>query len=99
MLPAVLLCSALLLAPQRPSVATRAGYKRMLIAETSELCTGTTRWWNDSKGFGFLHVDGEPDNEDGELFVHHTHIAKAKRFRSLRNGERVEFKIGMDKRG
>ena len=48
---------------------------------------GTVKWFNDAKGFGFITQEGGPD-----LFVHHTAIA-AEGFRSLSEGDRVEFEI------
>ena len=50
--------------------------------------TGTVKWFNDAKGFGFI----TPDNGSKDCFVHHTAI-KADGFRSLTEGERVEFDI------
>jgi cold shock protein len=49
------------------------------------MANGTVKWFNDEKGFGFITQDGGPD-----LFVHHTAI-NAGGFRSLTEGERVEF--------
>ena len=48
---------------------------------------GTVKWFNDSKGFGFLAVDGQKD-----VFVHQTAI-ESQGFRSLAEGETVEFQI------
>ncbi len=50
--------------------------------------TGTVKWFNDAKGFGFI----TPENGSKDCFVHHTAI-KADGFRSLSEGERVEFDI------
>ena len=50
--------------------------------------TGTVKWFNDAKGFGFI----TPENGSKDCFVHHTAI-KADGFRSLTEGERVEFDI------
>ncbi|MBZ4672005.1 cold-shock protein [Deferribacteraceae bacterium V6Fe1] len=48
---------------------------------------GTVKWFNDTKGFGFI------TQENGEdVFVHHTSIQK-EGFRTLAEGERVQFEI------
>ena len=49
---------------------------------------GTVKWFNDAKGFGFI----TPENGSKDCFVHHTAI-KSDGFRSLAEGERVEFDI------
>jgi CspA family cold shock protein len=51
------------------------------------MSTGTVKWFNDAKGFGFITQEGGPD-----LFVHHTAIV-AEGFRTLAEGERVEFEV------
>ena len=48
--------------------------------------TGTVKWFNDAKGFGFI----TPENGEKDCFVHHTAI-QAQGFKSLAEGERVEF--------
>ena len=49
---------------------------------------GTVKWFNDSKGFGFISLD------DGskDVFVHHTAITMDG-FRTLAEGQRVEFDV------
>jgi CspA family cold shock protein len=56
--------------------------------------TGTVKWFNDSKGFGFIsREDGEKD-----CFVHHNAI-QGSGFKSLREGERVEFDVVQGQKG
>ena len=53
----------------------------------SERVTGTVKWFNDQKGFGFLSQEGGAD-----VFVHHSAI-QSEGFRSLAEGDRVEFSV------
>ncbi len=56
--------------------------------------TGTVKWFNDKKGFGFIsREDGEKD-----CFVHHTAI-QGTGFKSLREGEHVEFDVVQGQKG
>ncbi|MEE2790328.1 MAG: cold-shock protein [Acidobacteriota bacterium] len=56
--------------------------------------TGTVKWFNDSKGFGFLtRDDGEKD-----VFVHHSAI-QGTGFKSLTEGQRVEFDVVQGQKG
>ena len=48
--------------------------------------TGTVKWFNDEKGFGFI----TPDDPGKDLFVHHSAI-QADGFRSLAEGAKVQF--------
>ena len=48
---------------------------------------GTVKWFNDSKGFGFIEQD-----EGKDVFVHHTAI-QAEGFKTLNEGARVRFEI------
>lgn len=54
---------------------------------------GTVKWFNDAKGFGFITQDGGED-----VFVHHTAI-NADGFRSLAEGDRVEFEVTRGPKG
>ncbi len=49
--------------------------------------TGTVKWFNDKKGFGFISIEGGED-----IFVHHTAI-QSEGFRTLEEGDNVEFEI------
>jgi len=51
------------------------------------MATGKVKWFNDAKGFGFIVREEGPD-----LFVHHTAIV-AEGFRSLAEGQQVEFDV------
>ena len=55
---------------------------------------GTVKWFNDAKGYGFI----TPENGSKDCFVHHTAI-KADGFRSLAEGDRVEFDIVEGQKG
>jgi len=57
------------------------------------MAVGTVKWFNDTKGFGFIHSD---DGED--VFVHHTEI-QAEGHRTLREGDRVEFEVSQGPKG
>ncbi len=55
--------------------------------------TGTVKWFNDAKGFGFI----ERAN-DADVFVHHSAI-RGEGFRSLSEGQQVEFEVVQGQKG
>ena len=52
--------------------------------------TGTVKWFNNSKGFGFI----TPDNNGADLFAHFSEI-QAGGFKSLEEGQKVKFESGV----
>ena len=54
---------------------------------------GTVKWFNESKGFGFLSQEAGPD-----VFVHHSEI-KADGYRTLNEGDKVQFEITQSPKG
>ncbi|UCE26963.1 MAG: cold-shock protein [Candidatus Coatesbacteria bacterium] len=54
---------------------------------------GRVKWFNDSKGYGFIEVEGADD-----VFVHHTAI-EGEGFKTLAEGELVEFEIAEGEKG
>ena len=63
------------------------------MVDVGAACTGTCKWFDSSKGFGFIAVDGE----ESDIFVHQSEIYSPG-FRSLADGEKVEFKVSADDR-
>jgi CspA family cold shock protein len=56
------------------------------------MAVGTVKWFNESKGYGFIESEGK------DLFVHFSEI-QAEGFKTLTEGQTVEFEEGMGQRG
>ena len=62
--------------------------------EDRQVSTGTVKWFNASKGYGFI----EPDEGGDDLFVHFSEI-QTEGFATLDDGQKVEFEVGEGKKG
>jgi CspA family cold shock protein len=57
------------------------------------MANGVVKWFNDSKGYGFIEQENGPD-----VFVHHTGITGSG-FRSLNEGDKVSFDVEQGQKG
>jgi CspA family cold shock protein len=58
------------------------------------MSTGTVKWFNDQKGFGFITPEGGGE----DLFAHHTAI-EMQGFKTLKEGQRVQFEVRKGPKG
>jgi CspA family cold shock protein len=58
------------------------------------MATGTVKWFNDAKGFGFI----TPDDGGEDLFAHFSEV-KAEGFKSLQEGQKVSFEVKQGPKG
>lgn len=57
--------------------------------------TGTVKWFNDGKGYGFI----TPDDGSKDCFVHHSAITSGGEYRTLSEGDRVQFDVVAGEKG
>jgi len=69
-------------------------YGRYYGQRSEVVSTGTVKWFNEKKGFGFI----SPDDGGDDLFVHHSEI-KTKGFATLEEGQKVEFDVAAGPKG
>ena len=65
-----------------------------VLFRSSQMATGTVKWFNDAKGFGFI----TPDEGGEDLFVHFSAISAAG-FKSLKEGQRVSYEVVQGPKG
>jgi len=63
-------------------------HKKKSILEDKQMATGTVKWFNDSKGFGFI----QPADGTDDVFVHFSTI-QGDGYKSLSEGQSVEFEV------
>jgi CspA family cold shock protein len=66
----------------------------MFFQEIQDMATGTVKWFNDSKGFGFI----TPESGGDDLFAHFSSI-QVSGFKTLREGQRVSFDVTSGPKG
>jgi CspA family cold shock protein len=68
--------------------------KRQRQEQFSKMAQGIVKWFNDSKGFGFIEQEGGGE----DVFVHHSAIV-ADGYRSLKEGQQVQFDLNRESKG
>jgi CspA family cold shock protein len=67
---------------------------RLVAVEEAGMATGTVKWFNDAKGFGFI----EPDGGGDDVFAHFSAI-QMEGFRTLKQGSRVSYELVQGPKG
>jgi CspA family cold shock protein len=63
------------------------------IGEVGKMATGKVKWFNNAKGYGFIEKE-----DGGDVFVHYSAI-QGEGYKTLAEGERVEFEISQGEKG
>lgn len=66
----------------------------LVLRKYSNMVTGTVKWFNESKGFGFI----TPDNGGDDLFAHFSAI-QARGFKTLKENQKVSFDVTTGPKG
>ncbi len=66
----------------------------LIFSERRNMATGTVKWFNDSKGFGFI----TPDDGGEDLFAHFSAI-QMNGFKTLKEGQKVQFEVTQGPKG
>jgi cold shock CspA family protein len=66
----------------------------LFVSKEGSMANGIVKWFNDSKGFGFI----TPDQGGEDLFAHFSEIQGAG-FRTLKEGQKVEFEVKQGPKG
>jgi cold shock protein len=75
-------------------VAPRACHQQSAFWESKEMATGTVKWFNDAKGFGFITPDGGGE----DLFAHFSEV-QGSGFKSLQENQKVSFEVKQGPKG
>jgi cold shock protein len=67
--------------------------QRELRGTRDEMATGTVKWFNETKGYGFI----QPDNGGKDVFVHISAVERAG-LRSLKDGQKISYEVESDRR-
>jgi cold shock protein len=70
------------------------GFVAAFVRGKHQMATGTVKWFNDSKGYGFI----TPAEGGEDLFAHHTAIQMSG-FKTLKEGQKVEFEVKRGPKG
>lgn len=69
-------------------------FKTHQVTKVYDMSTGTVKWFNADKGYGFI----TPDDGSKDLFVHHSEI-QVSGYKSLNEDQKVEFEVGQGQKG